>query len=192
MSLRACLPSLLPSRNRRGAGRCAAWLSALLLAGVAWLGGGCAGYQLGPTGGLSAGAKSIQVNAFVNQTLEPRLGDAVTAQVRKELQRDGTFRLATHGDGDLIVNGVIVRYHRQELSFIPKDVLTAQDYRVSLTAQVTVRERGGGKTVLDQQVSGFTIIRVGNDLVSTERQALPLLAADLARNITALLADGQW
>jgi hypothetical protein len=37
-----------------------------------------------------------------------------------------------------------------------------------------------------------TLIRVGSDLTSAERQALPLLAADLARNITALLADGTW
>jgi hypothetical protein len=29
-------------------------------------------------------------------------------------------------------------------------------------------------------------------LTSTERQALPRLAGDLAKNITALLADGSW
>ena len=34
---------------------------------------GCAGYQLGPTNGLTAGSRSIQVNPFVNQTPEPRL-----------------------------------------------------------------------------------------------------------------------
>jgi hypothetical protein len=35
-------------------------------------------------------------------------------------------------------------------------------------------------------------VRVGNDLTSAERQALPLAADDLARSITALLADGTW
>ena len=40
---------------------------------------GCAGYRLGPTGGFAAGEKSIQVMPFSNQTLEPRLTDAVTA-----------------------------------------------------------------------------------------------------------------
>jgi hypothetical protein len=35
-------------------------------------------------------------------------------------------------------------------------------------------------------------MRTGADLVSDERQALPLLAADLAKNIISQLADGSW
>jgi hypothetical protein len=33
---------------------------------------------------------------------------------------------------------------------------------------------------------------VGDDLPSAERQSMPLAATDLARRITALLADGSW
>ena len=169
------------------------WLAgAVVVCVCAFLVTGCAGYKLGPTNGLAAGEKSVQVEPFVNQTLEPRLTDAVTAQVRKELQRDGTFRLATHGDGDIIINGVITRYNRHELSFSSQDTLTATDYRLSLTAQVSAKDRSSGRMILDQPVTGYTLIRVGNDLVNSERQALPLLAADLARNVTALLADGSW
>ena len=153
---------------------------------------GCAGYHLGPTNGMAAGDKSIQVMPFSNQTLEPRLSDAVTAQVRKELQHDGTFRLATHDDGDIVVTGIITKYTRHELSFQPADTLTARDYRLSLTAQVTARERVSGKVVLDQEVTGYTLLRVGPDLVSSERQSLPLLANDLAKNVTSRLADGTW
>ena len=153
---------------------------------------GCAGYRLGPTNGLSAGAKSVQVRAFLNQTLEPRLTDTVTQQVRKTLQRDGTFRLATRQDGDTLLSGVLTRYQRFELSLSPEDVLTVRDYRLLLTAQVTATDRATGKVLLNQPVNGVTLIRVGSDLTSAERQALPLLASDLARNVTALLADGSW
>ncbi len=159
---------------------------------LAFLCTGCAGYRLGPTNGVAAGEKSVQIIPFANQTMEPRLGDAVTMQVRKQLQRDGTFRLATHEDGDILVSGAVINYHRQEVSFIPTDVLTVRDYRLSLTAQVTARERGTGKVLLEQPVSGSTLIRVGADLASSERQALPLLAGDLARHVTALLVDGSW
>ena len=62
----------------------------------------------------------------------------------------------------------------------------------SSQAQVTARDRSTGKVILDQPVTGFTLIRVTTDLASTERQALPLLAADLAKNVTALLAEGPW
>jgi hypothetical protein len=153
---------------------------------------GCAGYRLGPTNGDISGSRTVQISPFSNETLEPRLTDAVTAQLRKSLQRDNTFRLATHNDGDIVVTGKIIRYNRHELSFQPRDVVTVRDYRVSMTAQVTARERGTGKVLFDQPVSGFTVIRVGSDIVSTERQALPLLAADLANNVVDLLADGSW
>ena len=137
---------------------------------------GCAGYHLGP----------------LNQTLQPRLTDAVTWQMRKELQRDGTYQLATHGDGDIVVTGVLTRYQRTEVTFSSSDILTVQDYQLTLTAHVTARERSSGRVLLDQPVSGHTLMRVGNDLTSAERQVMPLLAQDLAQNVTALLADGKW
>jgi len=153
---------------------------------------GCAGYQLGPTNGLAPREKSIQINPFINKTLEPRLTDAVTEQLRKEIQRDGTFRLETHDPGDIIVSGMIINYQRSAVSFQPSDTLTPLDFRLALTAHVTARERSSGNVILDKQVTGFTLMRVENDLVSSERQALPMLAADLAKHVTALLADGTW
>jgi hypothetical protein len=164
-----------------------------LLVGLVVLGGsGCAGYRLGPVNELAAGARSVQVNPFSNQTLEPRLGDAVTAQLRKQLQRDGTYRLASHNDGDIVVSGSVISYHRQEVSLSPNDTLTVRDYRLALRAQVKAHDRISGKVLLDQPVAGYTLIRVTTDLTSTERQAAPLLAADLAKNVTALLAEGGW
>jgi hypothetical protein len=153
---------------------------------------GCVGYQLGPSNGTRAGERSLSINPFVNQTLEPRLTDAVTQQLRKELQHDGTYQLSTHGESDIVVSGIITHYDRLELSFAPQDSLTVRDYRLRLTAVVTARDRTSGRVLLDQPVTGTTLIRVGNDLSSTERQALPLLADDLAKNVTALLADGTW
>jgi hypothetical protein len=167
-------------------------LNTAVLTSVVVLVAGCAGYKLGPTNGLAAGEKSIQVTPFANLTLQPRLTDAVAAQICKEVQRDGTYRLATHGEGDILVNGSLTRYQRMEVTFARRDILTVQDYRLILTAQVTATERSTGKVLLNQPVSGYTIIRVGPDLSSAERQAMPLLAADLARNITTLLADGKW
>lgn len=163
-----------------------------LIVVLALWGSGCAGYHLGPSNGQRAGEQSIQISPFINRTLEPRLGDATTAALRKEIQRDGTFRLVSAPEGDVVVTGEITRYQRVEVSFVPSDVITAQDYRIVLTAHVVARERGTGKIRLDRDVSGATLMRVGSDLPSAERQALPLVATDLARQITLLLADGAW
>jgi hypothetical protein len=174
-----------PASNARFSFGLWAWCAVLLLAG-------CAGYRLGPTGGQTAGAKSIQVSPFVNQTLEPRLGEAVTAALRKSLQRDGTYQLATRGDADLIVNGEITRYNRFQMSYQTNDVRIVRDFRMIVTAHVAARARSTGAIVLDRVVTGFTPVRAGSDLASSEREALPLLAQDLAKNVTALLVDGTW
>jgi hypothetical protein len=155
-------------------------------------GGGCAGYRLGPTDGLPAGYRTVVIKPFTNRTLEPRLGDDATFALRKEIQRDGTFRLATGAAASVEVTGELIRYQRSEISFLSTDVTTARDYRVSLMAHVVARDRSSGKVVLDREVTGNSLMRVGSDLPSAERQTLPLVTTDLARQITALLVDGTW
>jgi Lipopolysaccharide-assembly len=153
---------------------------------------GCAGYRLGPVNGEVAGDKSVEIFPFNNQTLEPRLGDAVTQALRERLQADGTYHLATHEPGDIVVTGVIVHYMRQPMSYLNSDIATVQNYRVAVTAHVTARERDSGKVLLNKDVNGFTFVHVGSDLASAERQSLPLLAEDLAGNIAQLLTEGAW
>ena len=153
---------------------------------------GCAGYRLGPTNALEAGAKSVQITPFLNHSPEPGLADEVTAAVRKSVQRDGTFRLATRGDSDLVVTGVINSYQRREISLSREELRTVRDYQVVITAQVVIRERATGKVLLDRAVNGDAVLRVGADLGASERQLVPQLADDLAKRITGLLVDGSW
>jgi hypothetical protein len=168
-------------------------VAALLCCGVAaGILAGCAGYRLGPTSGVAAREKSIQVNAFQNTTLEPRLIEYVTSALRRNLQQEGTFRLDTHGDGDIVISGVIIQFDRSGLSYQPTDVITARDYGLTMVAKVTAVERSTGRVLLDREVGGRTTVIVGTDLPSAERQAVPLLADDLARNLTSLLVDGDW
>jgi hypothetical protein len=160
--------------------------------GLLLLGPGCAGYKLGPTGEQRAGEKSIQVNPVANATMEPQLGQAVNHAVRKEIQRDGTFRLATHGDGDIALNIELVRYHRRGIAYDPNNTVTATDYELILEARARATDRRSGREVLNKEIRGRTTIRIGADLTSTERQARPILAEALAENLVSLLANGEW
>ena len=164
------------------------WLPVLLAAVLA----GCAGYHLGPSNGLPAGSRSVQVLPFVNHTREPRITEYVGESMRRQLQQDGTFYLKTGGVADLEVTGEIIRFERTELSYATNDVLTPQEYTLILTANVVARDPISGKTNLNRAVQGRTFIRAGNDLASSERQAIPNLADDLARNAVSLLVDGAW
>jgi len=196
------IPPSLPQRLagwRRAGGRLARWNRRHGLAYLAMVGGGlwllasgCAGYKLGPTGEVQAGARSLQVNPVVNTTTEPRLGAAVNHALRKEIQRDGTFRLNTQGEGDIIVNTEITRYQRVGIAYDPRDTLTAADYELTMTAKVLVTDRHNGRELLNREVRARTTARIGLDLASAEYQVLPLLADDLAHRITGLLVDGEW
>jgi len=166
-------------------------LSIAALAAVLAL-AGCAGYRLGPIGGATAGSRSVQVDFFKNETQEPRLLEAVNSALRKRLQQDGTLRLDTRGTGDIVMTGALVKFERDGVSFQPGDVITARDFNLRLTARIKAVERASGKVLLDREVRGRTTVRAGSDLPSAERQAIPLLAEDLARNATTLLVDGSW
>ena len=163
-----------------------------LLALLAVLLTGCAGYHLGPVNGAVAGEKAVEIQPFNNQKLQPRLGDAVTQALRERVQADATYRLATRDSGDIVVSGVIKRYDRAGLGYLNSDFTTPQNFRIEMTAHVVIRERASGKLLLDRDVKAHTLVNVGLDFASSERQAAPLLAADLAQNIVALLTEGAW
>ena len=151
---------------------------------------GC-GYTLGPTNGLTAREKNIQITPFLNRTLEPRLGDSLTTALRRSIQRDGTYHLSTHGDADIVVTGTITKYDRHELNFEPHDVLTVKDFRVNIEAKISARNVTTG-TSTNWTATAYTLVRVGSDLTSSERQAQPDLADQLAKSVTDSLVNGSW
>jgi Lipopolysaccharide-assembly len=153
---------------------------------------GCAGYKLGPTNGIPAGSRSVKIQPFANRTKEPRVTEYVAISMRKLLQQDGTYRLETSGRPDIMVTGEITRFQRSGLSYQTNDVLTPQEYTLTLQARVVAVNVTTGKTNIDREVSGVTYILIGNDQSSAERQAIPLLADSLARNAVSLLVDGTW
>ena len=157
----------------------------LVLLGVT----GCAGYHLGPVESAAAG-RSIEVFPFNNQTLQLRFGDAVTQSLRERLQADGTYHLATHGEGDVVVTGTIKGFRRAGLSYLSADITTTVNYREEVVAHVVAREGGSGRIVLEKDINGYTLLNVGTDISNADRQAQSLLADDLARNITQALTEG--
>ena len=81
---------------------------------------------------------------------------------------------------------------RSGIGLFRSDAVTPEDFRVEVSVHVTAREVESGKLLLDKDVSGHTLIHVGADLASAERQALPQLADDLAQNINELISEGAW
>ena len=162
-----------------------------MLAAAALL-AGCAGYRVGPVNGQPAGARAVTVQIFRNDTFEPRLSEAVAFALRREIQQDGTYRLDTKNDGDIVLSGTILDFRRTPVSFDPSDVITPRDYELAIVADVTALERVTGKALLQQRFYGRTTIRTTPNRDAAERQAHPTMAEDLARNIASALTEGPW
>ena len=110
---------------------------------------GCVGYVAGPTNGLPAGAQSVRVEFFKNETLEPRLVVAVNRALKRNLQQDGTYTLETQGNPDLVVTGELTEFFRNGVSYTPGDSLSVKDYSMSLTAHIKVTRPGTGEVVYE-------------------------------------------
>ncbi len=153
---------------------------------------GCAGYRMGPTNGVEAGSRTVRVQYFANQTLQPRLSEAVAQALRKRFQEDGTYHLANDTDADVLVTGEILRFERVPVTFQPGDVRTTRDEEIMLTAHVLAEDRRSGTKILDREVQGRMTVRIESDQTSAERQALSQLAEDLANKTVPLIVDGSW
>ena len=109
---------------------------------------GCASYRLGPVNPAIPTGQAIEVGLFKNTTPQPGLIESLNASIRRELQRDGTFELATGGDGDVLLTGNITAYRRSAVSFQPRDILSVRDFEVELVTRVRAAEKTTGKVLI--------------------------------------------
>jgi hypothetical protein len=152
--------------------------------------GGCAGYRIGPM--LQADYKSIAVPMFANKTLTPQLEAQITNGILKRLQADGSLRIDSVANADVVLTGEILRYNRHPLRSLRNESGTPREYRISIDARVEARSRATGKTVVPAMVlTGYADTFIGSDLQAAEQQLLPLIADDLARQVVTLLVE-KW
>ena len=151
---------------------------------------GCAGYQLGPaTPAQLRQIHSIAVPTFANNTLVPRIESLVTGTVIKQFQQDGTFRIASGDAADATLKGEIVAVNRSPARSVRGNVLSTTEFVLVLVVKYTLVGRDG-KPLSAGGASGSTSFFVGSDVNTDERQALPLAAEGLARNVVSQLSEG--
>jgi hypothetical protein len=157
------------------------WSSATALGAVALL-AGCATYRLGSS--LPPGIRSVAVPMFVNRTAKPELAaEAVNATVQ-EFQRDGSLRVAATDAADAVLEVVLTGYRLSPVRYEDERRTTAQEYRITLTADAVLRQRTTGAVVFEgRNLAEDTTFEAAGDLLSAERAALPAAARNLARDI---------
>lgn len=157
---------------------------------LAFLVGGCAGYQLGPaTPAHLRHVKTIAVPTFANTTLTPRIEALVTGTIIKQMQQDGTFRIVSEDQADAVLKGEIVGVNRSPARSVRGNVLATTEFNLSVAVRYSLVGRDG-KPLSSAGASGSTSFFRSSDVGTDERQALPLAAEELAKQLVSQLSEG--
>lgn len=152
---------------------------------------GCAGYVIGPIKPTPMrNIKSLAVNTFKNETLEPRIEVLVTDTVIKQIQQDGTYAVAREGQADAILEGKITHIYRNSARSVQGNIFATREFNLEVDIDYKVTRRGTGEVLASRTVYGTTSFFVGRDVESDQRQAIPLAAQDAAVAIVSQISEG--
>jgi hypothetical protein len=113
---------------------------------LALLAGGCAYSFYGAS--VPKHIHTIAVPTFENRTLQPGLEQDITNEVIDVFLGDSRLNLGQPGDADAVVEGVITRYDHSVFGLGQGD--TVEEYRVTIEATITVKDRVKGKDLWTQ------------------------------------------
>ncbi len=115
--------------------RRAALLAVLLLAAC--------GYHLAGTGTtVPEGARTIRIERFTNHTREAGLDVHLHRAVEDEFRRQGTLRVVTEGDADVVLSGSIRRFTSLPVAFSATDEAVQYQGIMQVSLRLTERESG--------------------------------------------------
>lgn len=158
-------------------------LAALLLSG-------CAGYHLGASKPYALrDVHTIAVPTFRNLTLVPRVEVLTTGTVIKQLQQDGTFRIASGSTADATLKADITRISRSPARSVRGNVLATTEFNLTVVVRYSLVGPNGA-ALAGGDANGSTSFFVSTDVTTDERQALPLAVENLAKGLVSQLSEG--
>lgn len=159
--------------------------------------GGCAGYQLGPIKPKTMrGVTTIAVPSFRNETLHPRVEVQMANTLIKQIQQDGTYRIADEKNADAILECTLLDIERRPSRSVQGNVLLSREYTLTLRVRYRVYNRVTGEDLESRSVTGTTSFFVSGsnaraaDVLQDERQALPIAAEDMAVRLVSQISEG--
>ena len=152
---------------------------------------GCLGYRIGPVKpNYLAEVNTISVPVFKNETLLPRIEVLVTDSVIKQFQQDGTFKIGNGDNADATLKAEISRISRSPARSVRGNVLATTEFNLAMRVKYRLVGRDGKTIGAPAEAQGTTSFFVGTDVVTDERQALPLAAEELATHLVSQLSEG--
>ncbi len=143
---------------------------------------GCVGYQLGSM--LPPDIRTVHVPTCLNETDEPLLEVDVTRAVIREIQRDGSLRIAGADEADAILEITLTGFRLSPVAYEREIRGRADEYRMIITANLLMTRSPEGDVIVEaHRVSGDTVFPLVGDMTSAKLTAIPDASEDLGRQI---------
>jgi outer membrane lipopolysaccharide assembly protein LptE/RlpB len=146
---------------------------------------GC-GYSL--RGDLPSHIKTIAIPVFLNKTQEPAVENFITQAVVDAFVTNGQLKVVVPADADSILEGEIVGYRLESLSFDPR--ANVREYRLQVTLNLQFRDTRKNVMLWRQEglqeKADFRVPGQVAATISREEAAVRRAAVDIGRAIVNL------
>ncbi|ALJ56353.1 hypothetical protein AMD24_00158 [Candidatus Xiphinematobacter sp. Idaho Grape] len=150
---------------------------------------GC--YRLGKVYPSSMrGIRTLAIPVFQNNTLLPRTEALLADITTRVFQVDGTYEIINESKADAVLRCKLTDVSRVAVLVSPTDWMTTRRLQLRILVAYHVLDRTTGKILQQGTVAGATSYLVGTDLISQERQALPIAARLMANALLSQLTEG--
>src|SRR5207253_2262366 len=95
----------------------------------------------------------IAVPTFENKTLLPRIEVLVTDSVIKQLQQDGTYKIAEKGNADAVLKAEITEISRTPARSVLGNVLATTEFNLSMHVKYQLEARKKSQNAVSVQVT---------------------------------------
>jgi len=163
-------------------------ISALVVAAATLLLAGC-GYSL--RGSLPEHIRTVAVPVFTNKTETPAVENFLTRAVVDAFVTSGRLKVVRPEEADSILEGEIVGYQLNSLSYDSQ--ANVREYRLTVTLNLQFRDVRQNVMLWRQegvqQKADFRVPGQVSQTISSEASALRLAAVDIGRAIVNLAVD---
>lgn len=136
------------------------------------------------------GIRTVAVPVLRNTTITPDIEALATTTIIRQIQQDGTYEVAGVDYADAVVNATITSVNRTKARSLQGNVLASAEFNLLVTIDFRIERPMTGQLMGDRSFTGNTSFFVGNDVLSQERQALPLAVQDAAVQFVSYLSEG--
>ena len=143
---------------------------------------GCAGYSWRPS--VPPEMRTVFVPVFPSEGGVVRFGDEVSRQTLRELQREGTFRIAMAGDAAVEVQGTARTLSPKVVAYERRTGSRVRERELEAVATVSFIDKRAGRVLADgRRYRARVTFAAGEDELSGAGGASRRLAEELARQI---------